>query len=490
MTSQPVPHHQHLAPHRAVNFSLHELRSVLKSNLGLLLGPLVAYVIWIVPTALEPVQQKTFAIIAFMIIYWLSEPIDHGLTAVIGCYLFWALSVATFPMAFSGFVNSTVWFLFGSLLMAEAAGRTGLAKRLGCLLLRQVGSSYFQLILGVMALSYLLAVFVPSGIGRLAILGPLAAGVLKASGASELRNVSRGLFVILTIIVGLSDVMILSGATSMMTRAILEEQTGIQLLWSQWFLAFLPLSVATILFSAGLIRCLYPAETEVRFDGRRYFQSTLTELGPWSAAEKKALAWFVAAVGLWATDSVHHISPAVVGIGIAMALCLPKLGVLDSKTVRQTNFLVIAFSAGAISMGNVLMATNTLPLVTDRLIGWMQPFFVNALSYTMALYFGGFLYHFIFANRQSMLITSLPLLLIIGANSDFNLVALALLWTFGGGGGLFVYQSGVYVMGYSYGFFDARDFFKVGVIFTVIEGVMLAILVRYYWPMIGLNWLQ
>src|ERR1044071_7983998 len=58
----------------------------------------------------------------------------------------------------------------------------------------------------------------------------------------------------------------------------------------------------------------------------------------------------------------------------------------------------------------------------------------------------------------------------------------------GGGGGLFVYQSGVYVLGYSYGCFDSKDFLKVGLLLTLVQAVGLALLVPFYWPLIGLNW--
>jgi solute carrier family 13 (sodium-dependent dicarboxylate transporter), member 2/3/5 len=470
--------------------SWHDFVGPLTTNFPLLLGPLIGCAFWLIPTGLEPVQQKTFAIIAFMIVNWLVEPIDHGVTALIGCYLFWALDVVKFSVAFSGYVNATVWFQFGSLLMAEAAARTGLANRLGCLLLRHAGSSYRSLLLGMISLSYLLTVFVPSGIGRLAILAPLAAGVVKASGAGVGSNFARGLFVILTTLAALSDVMILSGATSMMTRGILEEQTGIQLLWSQWFLAFLPLSVTTIFLAVIIVQRLYPVTASTSLPGESFFTATLTQMGPWTSAEKKALGWFLVAVALWASDSIHHINPAIVGVGVALALCFPRIGVLDAKAIKQVNFLVMAFAAGAISMGNVLLASKSLPLLTEPLITWMQPLFSNVLSYTATLYVGGFLYHFLFANRQSMLITSLPLLLALGSENDFNLIALALLWTFGGGGGLFVYQSGVYVIGYSYGYFTAKDFLKVGLILTVVEGVLLLLLVRFYWPLIGLNWMK
>ena len=199
------------------------------------------------------------------------------------------------------------------------------------------------------------------------------------------------------------------------------------------------------------------------------------KLGSWTEAEKKSLFWFALAVGLWATDFIHHTNPAIIGLGVGLMLSLPRIGVLDGKAIKQTNFLAIIFSAGAVSMGNVLLETNTLRLLTEPLLGWMQPLLTNPISYTLALYLGGFFYHFIFANRQSMLITSLPVLLVLAKSQGLDPVSLALLWTVGGGGGLFVYQSGVYVVGYSYGYFQAKDFFKVGVALTIVQGALLVV---------------
>jgi solute carrier family 13 (sodium-dependent dicarboxylate transporter), member 2/3/5 len=464
--------------------------AALKPNTGLLLGPLAAAFIWLIPIGLEPVQQKALAITAFMIVYWIAEPIDHGLTALIGIYLFWALQVAKFPVAFSGFVNSTTWFLFSSLLMAEAAARTGLAKRIGFLFMSKVGSSTTQILAGLLSLSFVLTLFVPSGMGRIAILAPLAAGIFQAAGLTDRSNVVRGFFAVLTAFSGISDVMILSGATSMMTHAILQEQAGIQVLWSQWFIAFLPLNLVMIVASVAITRWLYPGEISELSGGKKYFEQELARMGPWSESEKKSLIWFGLAVGLWSTDFIHRTNPAVIGLAAGLLMSLPKIGVLDRKAVKQNNFLIIIFSAGAISMGNVLLQTNTLPLLTERVIGWMEPLLHAPISFTLMLYLGGFFYHFIFANRQSMLITSLPVLLVFANAHGLDLVSLALLWTIGGGGGLFIYQSGVYVLGYSYGYFQASDFFKIGVVLTLIEGVLLVLLVKFYWPLIGMNWLR
>jgi di/tricarboxylate transporter len=88
-----------------------------------------------------------------------------------------------------------------------------------------------------------------------------------------------------------------------------------------------------------------------------------------------------------------------------------------------------------------------------------------------------------------MLITSLPFLLRLGGAHACNPVAIGFVWTFAGGAAVFAYQSAILVMGYSYGYFDAKDLIKVGAVLTIVEGILLVVLVPLYWPLIGLNWM-
>ena len=61
-----------------------------------------------------------------------------------------------------------------------------------------------------------------------------------------------------------------------------------------------------------------------------------------------------------------------------------------------------------------------------------------------------------------------------------------MIWTFASGGKIFVYQSGVLLVGYSYGYFEARDLLRVGAILTVVEFAILLLLVAFYWPWLGI----
>jgi anion transporter len=466
----------------------HQALPSMRSALSAALGPIAGILIWLTPLGLDPIAQKALAIVAFMIVYWITEPIDHAITAIIGCYLFWVLNVARFSLAFSGFVSTTPWFLLGALLMGQAASRAGLAKRLAYIVILKVGTSYPRLLLGVITLVFFLNFLIPSGMARLAVIAPILVGMIAVFGLQPGSNVAKGLFIILTYTCGLFDKMILAGATSILAQGIIEEQTGVRLLWSQWLVAYLPATLATIFASWFIIQRLYPAETKALLGGKEHLQRSLREMGSWTMGEKKVLVWLLLAVVLWAMDFVHQISPAAIAISVGLLLVVPKVGFLNAKSVMQINFLPVVFSAGALSMGNVIVDTKVLNVLTEDLSAWVAPLLSDPFHSTFILYWGGFFYHFLLANEQSMLSTSLPVLLQLADTLGYNPIVPGLIWTFASSGRLFVYQSSVLVLGYSYGYFRGSDLLKVGAVLTVVEWILLAALVPFYWPLIGLTW--
>ena len=457
---------------------------------GLLIGPLAAIVVWFWPLGLDPSAQKALAIVTFMIVYWIAEPIDCAITALIGCYLFWALEVAQMSVAFSGFTTNAPWFVFGCLLIGEAVTQTGLVKRLGYFIMLRVGTSYARILLGLLAVSLLLTFLIPSALVRVAMIAPVAAGIIGAYGLGKQSNVAKGLFLIITYSSPLFGKMLMSNPAANLTRGIVEEQTGVQIFWCQWLFAFLPVILVVICAFWFLVRWLYPAEVNDLPCGKEYLKNALREMGPLNGTDKKALIWVLLATALWATDSIHHINPAIIALGIGLLLCFPKIGVLDEQSVKRANFMTVLLPAAALSMGNVLVETNALQALTENLAEWMKPMLSHSLNSVITLYWSGFLYHLVLSNDQSMVGTSLPVLVHIAQAQGYNPAVLGLIWTFAGGAHLFVYQSGALVVGYSYGFFSAKDLFKVALAVTVLKGLLLMVVVPLYWPLIGLNWIK
>ena len=443
--------------------------------------------LWFVPLRMDLTEKHALAIASFMIVAWITEVLPHAVTGIIGCYLFWVLKVVGFEAAFSGFADQTPWFLFGAGLIGMMATKSGLARRLAYVVTAKVGAGYSRLLLGFILSSFLLTFLVPSGIACVIIMAAVAVGVMDVFGLGRGSNVGRGIFVTLTCTAGTFDKMVIAGATSILGRGMIEKITGIQVYWSQWLLAFFPCALVTIFFTWRLVVWMYPPEKEALEGGAKFLRESLAKMGPWSRDEKKSMLLMLMAIALWSTDLIHHISPAIIGIGIGLLATVPGLGVLDQEDLKRLNYLPVFFTAAAIGMGNVLVQTKALNAMTAIMFDWMRPWVANIYSVALIPYWTAFCYHIFLGNEISMLATSMPPLLNFAESSGIHPLPIALVWAFAAGGKIFVYQSGVMVAGYSYGYFKAGDLLRVGICLTVVESLVLLLIVPFYWPLIGIR---
>ncbi len=447
---------------------------------------IVPAALWFAPLHLDATAQHALAITAFMIVAWATQVLDYGLTGIIGCYLFWALKVVKVEVAFGGFADDTPWFLVGAMLFGAMASKSGLARRIAYLVVLRVGSTYSRILLGLILSDFLLTFLVPSGIARIVIMAAVALGLIEAFGLGVGSNVGRGMFLILTYTAGVFDKSIIAGAAAITARGAIENFGHVQVLWSRWLLAYLPSDIVTILVAWRVTLWLYPPETASLPGGAQFLRAELQKMGAWKTEEKKALALLLLAIGLWVTDFLHHISPSMIGLGIGLAALLPGIGVLSVAELKAVKYLQIFFVGAAVSMGKVLGATRGLDVLTKVVLSWMTPLLAHQYLSTIFLYWTGFLYHLFLASEISMLGTSTPLVMTYALAHGLNPLRIGMIWAFSAGGKLFVYQSGVLIVGYAYGYFDAKDMFRLGLIMSVVDSLLLLIVVPLYWPLIGI----
>jgi anion transporter len=315
----------------------------------------------------------------------------------------------------------------------------------------------------------------------------IAIGLAEAFGAARGSNVARGMFLILTYTANIFDKMIIAGAGSITARGLIEKVGGVEVLWSQWFVAFLPCSLITLLAAWRLTLWLYPPETVGLDGGYAYLRDEIKKMGPLSRAERRAALLMAAAILLWVTDFIHHIPASAIGMGVGLFALLPHVGILDIEDLRRLNMMPVFFTAAAVSMGTVMEATKAIDVLTHTVFVWIEPLLTNIVSTTAVLYWSAFAYHFLLASEISMLGTSIPLVMEFAKTHGMNPLQLGLIWTFAAGGKLFAYQSGVLIVGYSYGYFDARDLVRMGAWLTLVEFAVLMLLVPLWWPLIGIQ---
>ncbi len=87
----------------------------------------------------------------------------------------------------------------------------------------------------------------------------IALGLVEAFDAARGSNVARGMFLILSYTANIFDKMIIAGAGSITARGLIEKYGGVEVLWSQWFLAFLPCSIITLMAAWRLTLVAVPA---------------------------------------------------------------------------------------------------------------------------------------------------------------------------------------------------------------------------------------
>lgn len=443
-------------------------------------------IIWLSPLAIPANTKAALAISAFMILAWMTEVMEYASAGLVGLLLFWFFKIAKPDVIFEGFVDAASWYYIGAVLIGTMATKTGLPQRIAAFVVGRVGVTYSRLLLGLIIIDFLLTFIVPSGVARMVIMAPICIGVINLFGMERGSNIGRGIFLVITYATAIFDKMIIAGTGAITARGIIERLGGVDVTYSFWLLAFIPCSLLTIFFGWRLTIWMFPPEIETlegrREEVRNHFRTTTTK---WTPTATKATLLIGLALALWLTDWLHGISAAMVAFGIGLMALLPFVDVLDSEDFRKANMLPFFFVAAALGMSEVLRETGGLTLLTDNILGGMEPFIESKVLAVPVLYWTAFVYHFFTASEISMLATSLPVLMEFAKSHSLDPLWIGLVWSFAAGGKLFAYQSAPLVVGYSYGYFRHMDLVKLGAMLTVIEFVGLAFCAGIWWPIFG-----
>jgi anion transporter len=423
-----------------------------------------------------------------MILAWMTEVMEYSVTGLVGLFLFWIARVAEPEVVFSGFVNDASWFYIGAMLIGAMAMKCGLPRRIGNYVVSRIGLTYSRLVLGLITICFLLTFIVPSGAAVLIVMASISIGVIDLFGVQKGSNIGRGIFLVVTYTTTIFNKMVIAGTAAIVARSIIEQTGDVRISWALWFAAFLPCAIVTIFASWRFTLWIFPPETNSLVGREEKLKEHFRTKEPWNPMAVKSALLCGLALALWMTDWLHHVAPSTIAFGVGLFAFLPFVGVLNETDFRQVNLLPFFFVGTALGMGAVLQDTGALSLVTDTFMAGIDPLLTgNEWVAITALYWGGFFYHMITASEISMLVTSLPLLMEFAKVNGMDPTWVGLIWSFASGGKLFAYESAILVLGYSYGYFRLSDLIKIGATLTVVEFIVLAISVVFYWPLLGIG---
>jgi anion transporter len=161
--------------------------------------------------------------------------------------------------------------------------------------------------------------------------------------------------------------------------------------WGYWALAALPTNILVLIAAMWIPLKLFPPEMKTVPGGLEYIDDELHRMGPMSPAEKRAVAYFLLALGLWASDMWHGLNSTMVAFLVSMLILMPKTGVLTWQDAQKgIPWELFVYFGGVITLSGVLMRTKAFEWVIKALISslgltevGMMPLLIGLMGFTI-----------------------------------------------------------------------------------------------------------
>lgn len=287
MSFSPIPVSEKTSPHL----------------LGLLVAPILAGLMFVfLPDSLSDSARTLAAILTWVVVMWIMEPIPLPVTALLGCGLCVLTGVGGMKTVFAAFSHPIIFLFIGSFFISEALTVHGLDRRFGNWLLSRkwVGSNPIRIMMALSLAVASMSMWI-SNTAAAAVMLPIALGVLNAlrQSGKDLRKFETGFLLCLAYGAGIGGVATLIGTPpNLIGIGLLAEQANISISFDQWMLMGLPVASVMLLVMFSVLYWLY-APSSLEATSNSSFSMKTVSLPPWTRGEYYTFGVFLLAVFLW-----------------------------------------------------------------------------------------------------------------------------------------------------------------------------------------------
>ena len=350
-----------------------------RRTIGAACGIAAAAVILMLPGVgtLEPIGVRALAIIVLGVVFWATDVLNAGITAVMTLGL---LMIAGVPgnVALAGFAASGFWILVAVLFFGYAMDKTGLARRIAYGILLRFPPTYAGILGAFLLIGFVLTLGIPSMTVRTAILMPIAWALVQALGL-PLPGRGSALIILSTFEMAvLPGCALLTGALWGPYLAGLFANQGIPIAWLEYAqVMFVPTLVWCVMVLAANMIVLRPG------GGlgvtHAVVGAELAKLGRMSRNERLTALIVAASILAWATQPWHK-APAE-AIGMVALTALFAAGVLQAGEIGTgIPWPLALFVGGMLSLGTVITTYKISGWVSSLVVPMLTPLAGNAFT--------------------------------------------------------------------------------------------------------------
>lgn len=359
---------------------------ILRKKITLFLGPLLLFLVLLIPVKLLPAQHKALAIVVFVFVWWIGEAIPLPLTALLVPVLEVVFKVDTPKNAFAPFASEIIFLFMGSFIIARAISIHGLDRRFANFLLSlkilkgRMLASIFMLGLSAWTLSMWL-----SNTATTAMLMPLSLGLLRELSDKEETGVISGGLLFIAFATSAGGIATPVGTPpNLVGIGMLKDLANIKISFANWIgMAIMP-SVIMFLLIFSVLYFFNFKNSKKSIPTYSY-----EKMPALSRAEKNTLIAFSITALLWIAPGIitpflregglkHFFQTAfdesiVAIIGALLLFLLPvnfKEGkyTLSWEEAIKIDWGTILLFGGGLSLGNMLTATGLASVIGDEIL--------------------------------------------------------------------------------------------------------------------------
>ena len=310
-----------------------------KKNIGLILGPLVYFIIKLFYNPNE-LSEEGLAILAstlWVAIWWVTEAVPIYVTALIPIILFPLSGGLELKQTTSAYGHKFVFLFVGGFILAIAIEKWRLHKRIALNIINIVGTKKSNIILGFMIATAFLSMWI-SNTATAVMIMPVGLAIISQlkdnPNTLENENTIFGKTLMLAIAYSASIggmATLIGTPPNLVLAGVIKTSYDIEINFLQWMSFGLPISLLLLFICWKYLTSIaYKLKDENFKSGLEEINDQIKNLGKFSYEEKSVLIVFIATALAWITQSfiikkyIPEIDDTIIAIIAAVILFIIK----------------------------------------------------------------------------------------------------------------------------------------------------------------------
>jgi anion transporter len=402
--------------------------------------------------------------------------------------------VRSTDFALSGFSAASLWLIVTGFVICIAMVKTGIARRLLLHVARGIGRTPLGALVAGAMTTYLIAPFTPSNTARSLAMVPVVEGLAEAYQVKPGEsNFGKALALTMAFANNITASAFLTGTipNTMFIAAIVATVGASKYTsWAFWALAAAPTNLLLLLLTCWLLTKMFPPEMKEIAGGIGRIDRDLKALGPVTRDEKKAVVFFLVALALWATDSLHGFSPTMVAFFISALIFLPKpMGILDWRDAQYSlPWELFVYVGGVTTLANCLAQTKAVEVIMKMGFASLGLKHVSYFWLLMLLIGFTIFSHVIWSTTTTMTGVMAPIYIGLAQSLGFDVARFCLPLAFMVGYALFLpFNTTGNMIFMQTGHYKPNDLLKASIPIGLMTWAVWIVTALTWWKLIGLT---